>query len=97
MEYEWCRCMFLRDRTFQAFSFNLWGSLGTCAVSLAVLGFIVKRDVEARNRQIRRMGREEELASCRVALASGKTVKLGALRSFCRPVVFCGTGEQVLV
>ena len=60
-----------------------------------MIAFFLKRDIEARNKQIRRMGREESLAMCRVELASGKSVKLGRLRSFCRPVVFCGTVEQV--
>lgn len=42
-----------------------------------------------------RVGREERLAACRLELATGRTLKLGRLRSFCRPVIFCGSKEQV--
>ena len=60
-----------------------------------MLGFFLRRDIMARNKALRRMGREERLASCKLELATGKTLQLGRLRKFCRPVIFCGTGEQV--
>ena len=66
-----------------------------CAAALAIVGGLLKRDYDARQKQMRRMGREEALARCSLQLAGGKTLKLGRLRSFARPVIFCGTGEQV--
>lgn len=64
------------------------------AAALALVGWLLKRDWDARQAQMRRMGREERLASCSLQLANGKTLRLGRLRSFARPVIFCGTGEQ---
>lgn len=60
-----------------------------------MIALLLKRDFDARSKQMARMGREERLARCRLELSTGKSLKLGRLRSFCRPVIFCGTGEQV--
>lgn len=60
-----------------------------------MIWWLWQRDVKARDKQIARIGREESLADCRVELSNGKTLPLGRLRSFCRPVLFYGTPEQV--
>lgn len=66
-----------------------------CAASAVVIWWLWRRDVSAQEKQIARIGREESLADCRVELSTGKTLPLGRLRSFCRPVLFYGTPEQV--
>jgi hypothetical protein len=72
------------------------GRLVVCgAASVAVIWWLWRRDVNARDKQIARISREESLADCRVELSNGKTLPLGRLRSFCRPVLFYGTPEQV--
>lgn len=60
-----------------------------------MIAFLLRGDLKARDKQIARIGREESLASLRLQLANGKTLPLGRLRSFCRPVMFYGTSEQV--
>ena len=60
-----------------------------------MLALFLKKDWEDRGKQMVRMGREESLAACKVELATGKSLQLGRLRGFCRPVIFAGTSEQV--
>ena len=59
------------------------------------IAFLLRGDLKARDKQIARISREESLAGLRIELSSGKTLPLGRLRSFCRPVMFYGTAEQV--
>lgn len=77
---------------------SLTEALQTFAIdvgSLALIFYFLRRDLDGRRKQMLRMGREERLASCQLELANGKTIPLGRLRSFCRPVIFCGTPDQV--
>jgi hypothetical protein len=53
-------------------------------------GFLYKRDVEGRDRQMSRISREERLSNLKVTLAGGKVVSLYDLRGFARVVVVAG-------
>lgn len=61
-----------------------------------MIAILFRNDWQERQKQLLRMGREERLAACKLELLSGKSLQLGRLRSFARPVIFCGTPEQVL-
>ena len=65
------------------------------AACVGVIAYFLRGDLAARDKQIARISREESLAGLRLQLASGKTLPLGRLRSFCRPVMFYGSAEQV--
>eukprot|EP00892_Ulva_mutabilis_P005086 jgi/Ulvmu1/294/UM001_0298.1 len=74
---------------------NTSQTFGIDIACVGVIAYFLRGDLQARDKQIARIGREESLASLRLELASGKTLPLGRLRSFCRPVMFYGTAEQV--
>ena len=63
--------------------------------ALAGCGFLLRRDLQARNKQIARLMREDQLGSCQLELANGRLLRLGQLRGAARPVVVAGTPEQV--
>ena len=68
-------------------------SLQNMAINLACalfFGFLYKRDVEGRDRQMSRISREERLSNLKVTLAGGKVVSLYDLRGFARVVVVAG-------
>ena len=60
--------------------------LGIDAVGIAIFGFLLKRDLDARDKQIARMTREETLGSLQIELANKKTLRLAQLRQFARVV-----------
>lgn len=53
---------------------------------IAIFGFLLKRDLDARDKQIARMTREEDLGSLQIELANKKTLRLAQLRQFARIV-----------
>jgi Low psii accumulation1 / Rep27 len=58
-------------------------------------GFFLKRDLDAREKQMARLLREDALGACRLELANGKLLRLGQLRGAARPVIVAGTPAQV--
>ncbi|GAB4820806.1 hypothetical protein N2152v2_007852 [Parachlorella kessleri] len=62
---------------------------------LAVCGYLVQRDLQARDKQIARLQREEKLGGLQLELANGKLVRMAQLRSFSRVVMVAGTPQQV--
>jgi hypothetical protein len=71
-------------------------SLQNMAINLACalfFGFLYKRDVEGRDRQMSRISREERLSNLKVTLAGGKVVSLYDLRGFARVVVVAGNKQ----
>ena len=56
------------------------------AAGIGVFGFLLKRDLDARDKQIARMTREEDLGSLQIELANKKTLRLAQLRQFARIV-----------
>eukprot|EP00884_Botryococcus_braunii_P018390 jgi/Botrbrau1/5234/Bobra.0172s0096.1 len=68
------------------------------AIDLAAaggFGFLFRQDLLAREKQIARLTREENLGALSVVLASGKRVRLSEMRSFARVVLVAGTPAQV--
>ncbi|CAL8462655.1 g2188 [Coccomyxa elongata] len=67
-------------------------------IDLAAAGtfaFFLRRDLQARDKQIARLTREERLGALPLALANGRRVKVGQLRSFSRVVIAAGSPTQV--
>lgn len=60
--------------------------LGIDSVGILVFGYLLKRDLDARSKQIARMTREEDLGSLQIELANKKTLRLAQLRQFARIV-----------
>ena len=56
------------------------------AAGIAIFGYLLKRDLDARDKQIARMTREEDLGSLQIELANKKTLRLSQLRQFARIV-----------
>jgi hypothetical protein len=63
--------------------------------ALLLCGFFLKRDLDAREKQMARLLREDALGACRLELANGKLLRLGQLRGAARPVIIAGTPAQV--
>lgn len=63
--------------------------------SLSVLGYFVKGDLEAREKQMARLLREDELGACQLELANGRMLRLAQLRGFARAVLVVGSPSQV--
>jgi hypothetical protein len=63
--------------------------------ALLLCGFFLKRDLDAREKQMARLLREDALGGCRLELANGKLLRLGQLRGAARPVIIAGTPAQV--
>lgn len=55
---------------------------------IGIFGWLLKRDLDARDKQIARMTREEDLGSLQIELANKKTLRLAQLRQFVR-IVSC--------
>ncbi len=56
------------------------------AAGIGIFGWLLKRDLDARDKQIARMTREEDLGSLQIELANKKTLRLAQLRQFVRIV-----------
>lgn len=65
------------------------------AAGIGIFGWLLKRDLDARDKQIARMTREEDLGSLQIELANKKTLRLAQLRQFVRIVIVAGTSQQV--
>ncbi|KAG1667529.1 hypothetical protein FOA52_013719 [Chlamydomonas sp. UWO 241] len=63
--------------------------------ALLFLGFFLRRDLQARDKQMARLVREEQLGRLGLQLASGKRLPMGALRGSKRVVIAAGTRAQV--
>ncbi|PSC72600.1 LOW PSII ACCUMULATION chloroplastic [Micractinium conductrix] len=63
--------------------------------SLAACGYFVKGDLEAREKQMARLLREDELGACQLELANGRMLRLAQTRGFARAVLVAGTPQQV--
>ncbi|KAK9906905.1 hypothetical protein WJX75_009966 [Coccomyxa subellipsoidea] len=70
-------------------------SLGIDLAAAGVFAFFLRRDLQARDKQIARLTREERLGALPLTLANGRRVKVGQLRSFSRVVIAAGSPEQV--
>lgn len=70
-------------------------SLGIDLAAAGLFAFLFSRDWAARQKQLARLGREGALGAQKLTLATGKAVRLRDLRGFARPVLVCGTADQV--
>jgi hypothetical protein len=70
-------------------------NLGVNLGALLLCAFFLKRDLEARDRQMNRLTREEKLGRLTVKLANGKVVPLSQLRGTSRVVIAAGTQAQL--
>ncbi|CAG9463674.1 unnamed protein product [Pedinophyceae sp. YPF-701] len=78
---------------------DLAETLGNAGVNAGVLGvllFFVRRDLQARERDKKKIQREEDLGRLQVELPGGRTVALSRLRGNSRPVVLAGSRADVL-
>eukprot|EP00887_Chlorella_sp_A99_P002786 scaffold6.g2786.t1 len=68
------------------------------AINLAALlgcGLLVRGDLAAREKQMARLLREDQLGACQLELANGRVLRLAQLRGFARAVVVAGSPAQV--
>ena len=63
--------------------------------ALGVCGYLLRGDLQAREKQMARLMREDLLGMCQVELSNKKTLRLGQLRGSVRPVIIVGTEKQV--
>lgn len=70
-------------------------SLGIDVGAAALFAFLLKRDLDARAKQVARLEREAALGNLRISLANGRALRLRDLRGTVRPVVVAGTRAQV--
>jgi len=61
----------------------------------ALFAFLWKKDEEAKQKQMSRIGREERLGGLKVELTTGKIVRMQSLRGFSRVVLFAGNLEYL--
>lgn len=71
------------------------GDLGINLGAVSLFAFLYKRDTDAREKQIARLLREDQLGDCQLQLSNNRVLRLTQLRSFSRPVMLVGTAEQV--
>lgn len=69
--------------------------LGINVGALLFCGTLVARDLEARDKQMTRLLREDALGSCQLELSNGRTLRLAQLRGAARPVIVAGSPSQV--
>lgn len=68
------------------------------AINLAALlgcGLLVRGDLRAREKQMARLMREDQLGACQLELANGRVLRLAQLRGFARVTVVAGSAAQV--
>jgi len=63
--------------------------------ALGVCGYLLRGDLQAREKQMARLMREDQLGMCQVELSNSKVLRLGQLRGSARPVIVVGTKSQV--
>lgn len=70
-------------------------NLGIDVFAFLVIGYFLWRDLQARDKQMARLTREEKLGRLKMKLANGKTLSMGALRGSARVVIAAGSKAQV--
>ncbi|KAJ9534593.1 hypothetical protein QJQ45_022187 [Haematococcus lacustris] len=70
-------------------------NLGINGAAVVGCGLLIKEDLKARDAQMRRLMREEQLSACGLQLANGRTLSLAQLRGSARVVICAGTAAQV--
>ncbi|GAX75281.1 hypothetical protein CEUSTIGMA_g2726.t1 [Chlamydomonas eustigma] len=70
-------------------------NVGVDLAAILVLGYFLRSDLQARDKQIARLTREEKLGNLGVQLSSGKRLPLSALRGSSRVVIVAGSKAQV--
>lgn len=63
--------------------------------ALALCGYFLKRDLDAREQQISRLLRADQLGACQLELSNGRLLRLAQVRGFARAVLIAGTPAQV--
>lgn len=69
--------------------------MGINVGAVALFTFLYRRDSAAREKQIDRLVREDELGACQLELANKRVLRLAQLRSFSRAVILAGSADQV--
>ena len=64
-------------------------------LAAGVFAFLVRKDLDARAKQVARLEREAALGGLRIITANGRALRLRDLRGTVRPVVVAGTRAQV--
>ena len=70
-------------------------NVGVDFACAAAFAFLWKKDEEAKEKQMSRIGREERLGGLKVELTTGKIVRMQSLRGFSRVVLFAGNLEYL--
>jgi hypothetical protein len=70
-------------------------NLGINLGAVTIFGLLLRQELQARDKQIARLRREERLGSLWLKLSSGKNLQLAELRGSIRAVVLAGTEQQV--
>jgi len=70
-------------------------NVGVDFACAALFAFLWKKDEEAKQKQMSRIGREERLGGLKVELTTGKIVRMQSLRGFSRVVLFAGNLEYL--
>ncbi|KAL0030171.1 hypothetical protein WJX77_001393 [Trebouxia sp. C0004] len=65
------------------------------AAGIGILGYLLKRDLDAQDKRVARMTREEGLGGLQIELADKKSSRLAQLRQFVRIVNVAGTSQQM--
>jgi hypothetical protein len=76
----------LHDSCHSSSVLSILQGLAIDAAGIGIFGWLLKRDLDARDKQIARMTREEDLGSLQIELANKKTLRLAQLRQFVRIV-----------
>lgn len=75
--------------------FEAGQDVGINITALLLCLFFLQRDLQAREKQMARLLREDQLGACQIELANKRILRLGQLRGAARPVIIVGTHEQV--
>mmetsp|Transcript_4400 Transcript_4400/g.7255 ORF Transcript_4400/g.7255 Transcript_4400/m.7255 type:complete len:308 (+) Transcript_4400:2-925(+) len=70
-------------------------NLGINGSVIGLFLFLLKRDFQARDKQLARLSREEVLSKCKIQLANGKVLQLASVQGSARVVLIAGTPSQV--
>ncbi|DBA76296.1 TPA: hypothetical protein ACH3X1_010010 [Trebouxia sp. C0004] len=73
----------------------LYMGLAIDAAGIGILGYLLKRDLDAQDKRVARMTREEGLGGLQIELADKKSSRLAQLRQFVRIVNVAGTSQQM--
>lgn len=70
-------------------------SLGIDLGAAVVLAFLIRSDLQAQEKQMARLSREQRLGELSVKLSDGKAINVADLRGNCRVVIVAGSDEQI--